>query len=497
MLKTCVALDITSSNIRVVSIENGKITKWHSEPLPEGLFKGGTISEQQAVSIILDNLFKTQNLKRNQVICCVTGLPFTYRIINMPGSAKEVPEEAIERAARKELSLPEEDMYLAWQAIEEHTDKKETDYFVVGVPKTSLNPVINTLSLARINPLSLDLKPLALARLVSQPNALIISAEKSYFDIIVVAGGYVRVVHSFGSSIGFDDIQATATELIDGLNKAVKSFYREFSQNSFPMDSPILLSGEIASEEILPLIQAGTGHPTSFLKPQLDIPPDLSTRLYGTNLGLFLKNQGSATDKNQFKDININLLSGLHKKTRREFKLINVLAIALFAVLLIGFYTSYDFKSQTETRIVTLREQSKETTKKLAAAQQANKAALNDRQANLQRLQIVTEQLNAEKSEGNLVTGLKRDYAHRIEFILSKMTDGVEYTSLSMQPSTIQVNGKVPYPASQNGEKRNPIGEVDFAQKVGQNDIFSSAKVVSIVPAGDSDKAEFTVIIKE
>jgi hypothetical protein len=498
MKNTCVTLDITPSNIRVMAVENNKITKWHSEPLPEGLFKSGTINEQQAVSIIIDNLFKTQGLSRNRVICCVTGLPFTYRTINMPGSAREVPDEAIERAARKEMSLSEEDMFLAWQPVKEYPEKKETDFFVIGVPKTSLNPVLNTLSMAKIEPISMDLKPLALARTGSSQNALFVSLEKNYFDITLVAGGLVRVIHSLSPQIPADDTQAIVTELVDGLNKAVKSFYRESPQNALPPETPIFLSGEYSSDAMLHLVQEATGHPASLLKSPSEVPGEMPVRLYAANLGLSLKNLPPETEKTQYKDINLNLLLSLKKQPKPEFKLVYAIAAILFVVLAAGVYYTFDLKSKAETRVTALTQDSALILKKINQAQQANRAALDSKKSGLAQLQNINDQITVVKTGGKQITDLKRDYAFRITYILGKLPAGVEYTNMSLLPQTIQVSGLVNRPYnSAAGRYENPIGEVQFAEKVAGNDVFKNARVVEISPTNDPAVAEFTVLISE
>jgi Tfp pilus assembly PilM family ATPase len=55
--KEYVALDITGSEVRVISVRRNKIRKWGSEPLRDGLVKDGIILEPQTLGLIIDNLF--------------------------------------------------------------------------------------------------------------------------------------------------------------------------------------------------------------------------------------------------------------------------------------------------------------------------------------------------------------------------------------------------------------------------------------------------------
>jgi Tfp pilus assembly protein PilN len=499
MKNSCVTLDITSSDVRVVSIESGKITKWKSEPLPEGLLKAGTITEPQPVSIIIDNLFKNLGLSRKKVICCITGLPFIYRTISMPGTGKEVIDEAIERAARKEMSLSEEDMYLSWQSIEEHVDKKETDYFVVGVPKTSLNPLLKTLALAKVTPISIDTKPLALARTAASENALIVSLEKNYFDITLVAKGVARVIHSFSPSVNADDTQSIVTELVDGLNKAVKSFYREFPQNALPPETPIFLSGELASDrDMLNQVKEATGHPTGIIKSTEETPAEMPIKLFAANIGLALKNERANVDKSQNKDININLLSSIRKQPKREFKIVYAVAALVFVICAAGVYYTYNLRAGAEDRVASLQQRSTQLAAQLKDAQKVNKDDLAGKQNSGVQLQTITDQISEVKKNSNQISGLKRDYAFRITYILSKLPQDANYSTLEMQAETISVVGIINNPVdSVTKEYKNPIGAVKFAEDVAQNDIFKNARVAGIAKGKDDSTSVFTVIISE
>jgi Tfp pilus assembly protein PilN len=488
MRTSCVALDITNSDIRVASIENGKITKWQSEPLPDGLVRGGTINEPRAVSVIIDNLFKTQNLSKSRVVCCITGLPFIYRTIVMPGIGRDISAEAIERAARKEMSLSDEDMLLAWQSVEEREDKKETDYFIVGVPKISISPLLDTLSLAKIHPISVDLKPLALARAVSTETALVVSLEKNYFDITLVANGRVRVIHSLSPSSGDTDTAGIVNELVDGLNKAVKSFYREFPRSSLPPETPIFLSGELASDqEMLTLVRDATGHPTSILKCQIETPPEMPIKLFGANIGLILKRQPAGEVQSQYKDININLLARIHKKNKPKFKAIYAVTALIVVILAAGVYYVYDMKSKAEIKSVSLQQQSLDITKKMSVAQKTNKDLLASKQATAAQLQSVSDQVTALTNARTQIDGQKRNYAFRMTYVLNKLPTGAEYKALNMTRNSVQATSLA----------KTPIDAVKFSEDVAQNDIFVNARVVRITPVTGTTKVEFTVQITE
>ena len=276
----------------MVSVKKNRVYAWTAEPLPEGLVKDGIILEPQPVGVIIDNLFNSLNLKRNRVICTITGLPFIYRTIRMPVVWGGIPEESIQREARREMSLTADDMQIFWHATEEYPEK-ERDYFVIGVPNNALEPLLSALNGARIKPYEADIKPLALARAAGQQNALIVSLEHNCIDIIAVANGLVRVMHSFSPALTVEDYTGILNEIVDGLSMTVKSLEKDFPGMEMPDEAPVLLAGQIdSSEDLLNLLRQVTGREVRLLESALETPPDFPAGLFAAGLGLAVKKTG-------------------------------------------------------------------------------------------------------------------------------------------------------------------------------------------------------------
>lgn len=487
MFNSYVALDITSSDIRVIAFNNNKIVKWGSTSLAEGMVKDGIISDPEAVGVIIDSLFKTYELNRSQVICTLTGLPFLYRHIDMPGGISKVPDEAIQRAAKKEMSLIGEEICLLWQATGEVTEE-ETSYFVLGIPKASFNPLLETLKVAKIKPCIIDLKPLAVARAASVSNACIVSLERNYFDIVLVANGLVRVIHSISpSSINPDDPIAIVAELADGFNKAVKSFNRDFPQGAFGPEDPILLSGELALNADVPrMIQDSTGHPASILNPLIDVPPEMPSGQYAASIGLILKKYRRGVDHNLYHDININLLDGIYKPTSVRNPLIYAGAGVAIVVLAILAFQAYSLKADAGERVELLKLESARVTQRINDLQDYNKQVQEDIQANNSKVQNLQTELSALKNDNEMVIDKKVDFASQYVSINEAMLNTIEYQQIDMDSDAYTIFG--------TSQEIHDI--FAFAKNLEREEYFGVARVSEIEPINDaSTDVKFTIEI--
>jgi hypothetical protein len=283
------------------------------------------------------------------------------------------------------MSLSREDMYLLWEDTGV-AKEDETDYFVLGVPKTSMKPFLDTLAGANIKPYIMDVKPLALARTLSLKEGIIVSLERSFFDIVVVFEGMVRVMHSVSPMSKPEALSGLINELIDGLNMAVKSFNRDYPQNALSADTPIYLAGGLAANaDMTQMIQESTGHPVTIVKPPLELPPDMSPELYSAAIGLIFKKLSSMVDKSQYHDIDINLLLKTQKPKQLGQQIAAGVSVVFILLLAALVYEAYNMKNQALANVDELTQQNVKATqllattqKSLADAEAARKAA-NDK----------------------------------------------------------------------------------------------------------------------
>jgi Tfp pilus assembly protein PilN len=470
-----VTMDITNSDIRIIAANKKRIKKWSSTPLPEGVVKAGIVREPQVLSVIIDNIFDSLSLKRNRVICNVTGLPFIYRTVSLPGTER-IPAEAIERESRREMSLAKEDMYLSWQVSETHPDTKEVDYFVLGVPRTSLDPLVLALSKARIKPYIIDIKPLALAREASLKDTLVVSLEKGYFDVVVVADGWVRVIHSVNPSNKSGEGIGLVTEIVDALNKAIKSFERDFPKISLPADTPILLSGELSSDKSLPLlVREASGHPVNIITSSLNTPADMPVRLFAAALGLASKKASVRRPSTGYHDINLNLLMGLKTQKSGERQLAYAIPMLVCLVLAALVYKTYDLKINAAGEVGTYQQEVDRLTRSQMLAQKANSQAVANQQTASNKLQDANATLAAIQSKKATIDNQRVDFASWINEAIKDLPEGADFKTIDLQTNTITVTGTA----------QGALDVPAMADALEKSAYFSGARVAQLAPAQD------------
>ena len=217
-----VALNIGSANIRLLAVQGKRVRTWGEVLLEPGLVQDGFILHPNTVAAAINGLFESLKVSRSQVIISLSGMSFTHRTLSLPAISQDVQEEAILRGARKEIPVPVENLYLTWKQIAQSND--EVSYFIIGVPRNLIDSLVQTLNEAGIQPYMMDLRGLALARTANQADAILLSLETDYFDIVVVANGKPVTMHTAIPRGEGANIEDNLTRAVDELNKTI-GFY--------------------------------------------------------------------------------------------------------------------------------------------------------------------------------------------------------------------------------------------------------------------------------
>jgi hypothetical protein len=488
--KEYVAIDITSTEIRVISVHGKEITKWISQPLKDGVVKDGIVLESQTLGLAIDNLFKSAQLPKDRVICTVTGLPFIYRTINMLDTGKAVDTESLERAARKEMSLTDPDMQLAWKFTEAHPERKEKDYFVAGVPKRAISSLTDALTHAGITPYILDIKPLAISRLISAKEALAINLESHYADITVISGGRVRVMHSFTLPAKMESEQDIAMETANGLSKAKKAYNRDYPQNILPAGTPILLSGGlIKGEGVSQLLQQISGHPVSLVSSPFKLPPEVEPSRYAANLGLALKKL--PLENRDYHDIDLNLFVRARQPSGRRSKKTLLFAMAGFIIIAgVVLVYSYNMKTAAEGQVVRLKTQSSIVTTRITAAQKVNADTLAQQKAENDNLVNLQKQLESLAAEHQAISAQQQDFGGMAKYVIDALPNHSMFEDIAIEKSVINVRGYSP----------SPMTVLSFTGELEKGKKISSAVITSLTEAvteQDPEGVFFEVIVQK
>ena len=434
--RTYVTLNIGYTSVRLLSVKGNQVKKWGSASLPPGLVKDGLILKPKVVGAVISALFKSTEIPKTRVITSLTGLPFIHRILSLPQTEANAPQEALQRAAKKEMPLPLEELYLCEQAIDSGQD--ELDFFVLGVPRHPIDALVQTLEEARVQPYRVDLNPLALARVANREDAIIVALEPDCFDIVLVADGLPAIMHTITPRRERATLEDNIRRLVDELAKAVEFYNSNHPQNPLSPDTPLLLTGELlvdtAASEI---ISAETEYPVELLTSPLELPHDLPAPLFATNIGLALKKlslksvtKGKAS---LFHDINLDILSGKYGVRTRWIRWPHIfLSLAIVAGL--GLLLPLDqLRSQADAETNRLQ------TELTSISQQLNQTLVSvDEAAQIEdTIDEIIADVETIKKEHQSILSRGSDSANNLKLVTDALPPEVDFTFL--ETGTVQV----------------------------------------------------------
>jgi Tfp pilus assembly PilM family ATPase len=436
---TITTLNISSTAIKYLVLKGGHVAKQGSV-LPAGPVKNGSILQPEIIAGQLKSLFASEKLPGNSVICSVNGLPFSYRLFTLPRMAPEAFTEALLRAARKEMPVVLEEMYLTWQAYPAEND--EWQVLVSGITRQPIDNLLTVLANAGIRPSFLDLQQLSLVRLANQKDAIIVDFENDYSNIVIVADGVpvaMQIVPSLGPGAA---PQEEVRQITDRVSKMVE-FYNGTHTGKPVKDSVkiILTGGQVNDNGAIDLIREEAMFPVEL--------PDLATNGFsGMPLHEYAANAGSAllTDgngKNAEGDlaphhyINLGNIGRERKASKKSGNVLVKVAVPLAIVVALGtlapaWLSRTDLQARATQAQADLAQANIQYNQTLEAVNAA--AAV---ESNISEIQA-----NTQKIISNTQAILDRaDYTGDVAFITGAMPQGVSYTSITITSGSISITG--------------------------------------------------------
>ncbi|MCD6599112.1 MAG: pilus assembly protein PilM [Dehalococcoidia bacterium] len=288
MAKEVTTIYIDDSAIRVLRSKGRQVRKWADMPLESGLVKDGTVVDEDAVAAKIKELWQTQKIGSRKVIAGVNGINCLYRLITLPELPKNILPEAVEREARRILAIPLEQLHLSWQAI--LTLKKgEMLVYLAALPRNSTDGLISTLHKAGLNPYLMDLKPLALARTITETKAILIDVQPGNFDIVILMGEIPQVVRSLPLDREAS-LDGKMPLIKEELQRAITFYNSSHLEEPIEASVPVLISGELSGQpDSWELLLAKQKHPVQILPSPMESSEDFPASQYTTNIGLALK----------------------------------------------------------------------------------------------------------------------------------------------------------------------------------------------------------------
>ena len=369
-----ITLHIEDTCIRLMLVDGNQVVKVASQPLEPGLVENGEVIDRTTVSQLIRELMVSQNISDKHVITGLTGLHSMYSTVSLPHLTKKMVPEAARREMDRVMAVPLAELYTSWQAV--YVSPGETVLCLVGLPRNTVDAMLETLRLSGLRSIGLDIVPLALARLADEKDALIVNVQHTGFVIVVMASGIPELLRSLAFPSGNMADKDKIILIKEELERTVTFYNSSHQENPITKNIATFVSGELQE-----MLASSLDYRQKPLSIPLSSKSAFDNNEYAINISLALK---------EIKDERISLLVSIDAtpavykpKPRQLIEVLSWIVLVLVVIILVPF------------AIVTQRTVAETT--HLAARVNSIEAQIVDRQAANSLFKILQSTVDAAK----------------------------------------------------------------------------------------------------
>lgn len=281
-----VSLSVEGTNLRVLTMAGKSVETWFSVPLNPVFLREGYVANSAGLSEAIGKALKARGVGGGRAVCALTSLGSVHRIISAPQMARKDLANIVPRELRR-AAINLDNYSVTWQVLPGKSGTLQV--YIIGVPREPLVAFVETLRLAGIKPVAVDVKPLALARAVNRRNAIIAHGERDTIELAIVVDNVPVLMRSVYLGAETTPPQVAA-RLADELERTLDFYNGTNSAAQLPSDIPIYVTGEVAAyPRFAENLTSALARNIAVLEPPLKLPEDLPAHLFAVNIGLVLK----------------------------------------------------------------------------------------------------------------------------------------------------------------------------------------------------------------
>lgn len=475
-----VTLYIDDTSLRLLETSGKRIKKWGELPLEMGLTKVNEDIKEAEVVARIKQLMKSRKVAANDVIVGLSGLHCLTRPITLPQLPQTMLAEAVMREARRVLPVPLEQLYISWQKIASPEEGK-IRVFLVAIPCKTADAIFKILRQAGLKPSLMDIKPLALARVVQESSAIVVDVQSTEFDIVILVDGVPQPVRTMSFSSEKISLQEKLLMVRDELNRTIEFYNSNNPEKSLVAGTTIFISGELAEEpEHCENLSKEVGYPVVPLEVPLKYPQQFNPARFMINIGLTLKELGKESGPSV---VNLNVIPTRYLPKHVSLAKIVAVPCAVAVVSLLILLTMLIREASAD---VELMRGHLDTTNQILKQRQTQKTELTGSIAELE-----TAIAGVEATRNNFTVALesleKRGSVINGDFAAStyNLFSPVNLFGISHGGSELVLRGNAP----------SEVEILKYARKLDASGRFSEITVRSVKRIG-GEGMNFTIILK-
>lgn len=474
MAKKITSLYINDKSIRLMVTSGRRISKLAEVPLDIDLENVSDEDKEMELVEKIKHLFSANKISPNSFIFGMSGLHSLSRPVVLPLLPKAMQEEAMTREAKRLLPVTPEQLHISWQIVS--SDESRMRAFIVALPRQTTNNLLHALDQAGLRPYLMDIKPLALARLIKEETAILIDAQETEFDIIILSEGFpqpMRTVSFPHDSLSYQEKLAIVK---DELRRTVQFYNSNNPEKILPEETIVYISGEMADNpDSFESLSRELGYTVAPLTSPLKCPKQLDPSHYLVNVGLTLKElpreSGSLL-------ANINTLPGdyLPKPMSRD----RLLAIPA-AVAAIGVVVAFIFIIQNTAGNIKATNEEIDANNFIITKKQAEKQKILENidvlEEQIADLEIINDSFTIAYETISLSSDVVND---DINAVVDNVISGIELGSIAHVGNALHIVGSSPT------EKEI----LEYARNLDETNRFDEVVVTAIKENSNSEAQE-------
>ncbi|MBN1692046.1 MAG: pilus assembly protein PilM [Dehalococcoidales bacterium] len=285
---TIVSLYIDDVSLRLMVTRGKRIATLAETPLDTSLGDIDTKEKEAQLADIIKNLLKSNKVTSRKIVLGLSGLHCLTRPLVLPQLPRAMLKEAITREAQRVLPVPIDQLYLSWQVISTLEDKLYV--YIVALPREMADMVVRVVNQAGYKPYLMDIKPMALARLCRESNAVVIDVQAKEFDIIIISDNIPQPVRTVSFPSEALSLEEKFDVIEDDLKRTMQFYNKNNADKAIQPDATLLVSGDLATApELYEPLAKELGLKAELLASPLKSMKDLDASHYLANVGLTLK----------------------------------------------------------------------------------------------------------------------------------------------------------------------------------------------------------------
>ncbi|TAK22088.1 MAG: hypothetical protein EPO26_12445 [Chloroflexota bacterium] len=287
--RVTVGLTFDGGVLRIVAAQRGRIVFWDTVPFDPRMAPGAAIAEPFNLGRFIRDAIRRRGVPTRRLHCAISGAGAIVRVVDVPGRLNRRRKDLHVSEALRSIGISPSRHYVFSQPLDPTADSESV--FCVAIPRDVMRSSVETMRAAGVRPRSFDTIPLAIARGIGAPDAVIVSVGQLAADIAIIVDDLPLLVsrRPFGSDATLDE----ARELtIDALVAALREVEDTYVGTRVSRTIPIYLVGDAANDlRLADRARRATGHPIGRPSPMIDCPEDFPADEYLANVGLILKEE--------------------------------------------------------------------------------------------------------------------------------------------------------------------------------------------------------------